>query len=72
MVAVLNKQYHQSPIFDLFSTVLLGIKDCSVSSVGNISSASSGGGLPYIAWKGVIFKEVWKEVLYHHSERASP
>lgn len=38
---------------------------------GRLDSATMGGGKPYRAWKGVIFREVWKVVLYYHSASAS-
>jgi hypothetical protein len=34
---------------------------------GRIHVVIMGGWNPYKAWTGVVFSDVWKEVLYHHS-----
>jgi hypothetical protein len=39
----------------------------SPTESGSILSVIIGGLNPYKAWKGVVFRDVWNEVLYHHS-----
>jgi hypothetical protein len=36
----------------------------SPTKSGNMLSVIRGGENPYRAWKGVVFRELWKEVLY--------
>jgi hypothetical protein len=44
----------------------ISLTSCPID-YGRICSVIKGGGNPYKSWKGVVFNEVWKHVLYHHS-----